>query len=588
VSTETGAAAPDPADTERRRDRALLAAVLLAAAAGYGWNLFAQEPLIAYDGGGHMQYVAMLVDEWRWPEPLEGWSTFHPPLYHLLVALVSWPWRPLWPARAIEAVSALAMLATGALAFRGVRLAGHAPATAALAAALVGLVPCSRLAATMVGNEALTAAFTAWAAVAGLRLHADPGNARRAAAAGLAVGLALATKFTGVFAAPVLVVPYLRRGLDRRALRAAALGLLVAAGTGGLPYLRNAALTGSLVPMTRDRGPVARVEKQLTIRERRASDYLWLDPAVFRLPLVHEIAEANGRRGGLNPAMTNVWGLAYASAWYDAHELRVVAPERVKGARVGQVLLVLGLLPTGLMLAGGALSLRDWLVRASAEPTAPLTAMALTGAAAFVAFTARAPTTAAVKASYLLPLAVPAAVFFARGVAAAGPRTRRIALVGSAFATLAAAVSFTTGVVFSTDVRWKPQPPPWLTPGASAAAVHLGHAGFGRWTEVAVEPAADASLVFTMAVRPFPEVTDARISVWCGYVAAALETLAPGAPWHAEFLQGSTTYACPAPRPGVRRAPRTAPGPRSSSGTPKAAGTRSTSARPRRARTASC
>jgi 4-amino-4-deoxy-L-arabinose transferase-like glycosyltransferase len=450
-----------------------------------------------------------------------------------------------WPARSIEALSALAMLATGTLAFGVTRGLGHAPAVAALAAALVCLVPCARLAATMVGNEALAAALAGWAAAAGVRLHADPRSLRRAAGAGLAVGLALATKFTGVFAAPVLLVPYLRRDLDRRTLRAAAVALLVAAAAGGLPYLRNVALTGSPIPMTRDRDPVAKVEKQLTIRERRAADYLWFDPAVFRLPLVYQIADDTSRRDGLNPVMTNVWGLAYASAWYDAHEVRVVAPERRTGARVGQVLLALGLLPTALMLAGGALCLRDWLVRGSAAPAAPVTAMALVGIAAFVAFTARAPTTAAVKASYLLPVTVPAAVFFARGVEALGSRARWIGLAGSGLAMAAAAVAFTTGVVFSTDTRVWPPRPPWLTPGAAAATAQLERGAFGRWTSVAAEPTSDGALVLTLRARTPPPPSDAEIAVWCGYVATAMATHAPGQPWRGQIRQGSQTHPCP-------------------------------------------
>jgi hypothetical protein len=521
------------------------AGVLLLVAACYGWNLLVQEPLVAYDGTGHLQYAAALVDEGRWPHPLEGWSTFHPPLYHALVALVSWPWRPVWPARAIEAMSAVAMLATGALALAATRTLGHAPPMAALAAALVCLVPCARLVATMAGNEALTAALAAWAALAGVRLHADPRSLRRAAAAGVAVGLALATKFTGVFAVPVLLVPYLRRDLDRRALRAAGLALLLAAATGGAPYLRNLALTGSPVPMTRERGPVARVERSLTIRDRRVSDYLWLDPAVFALPLVHRISAADARRGGLNPAMTNVWGLAYASAWFDAHEVRIVLADRVKGVRVGRVLLVLGLLPTALMLAGGALSLREWIARGSAAPAAPLTAMALVGTAAFVAFTARAPTTAAVKASYLLPLSVPAAVFFARGVEALRPRARRIAAGISALAAAAAAVAFTTGIVFATDTRPHPPRPAWLTPGTAAAAAHLERGGIGRWTAVKVEPAPGGAVAITLLARPYPRLREPELAIWCGYVASAMARNAPRQPWHAGIQQGSRAHACP-------------------------------------------
>jgi hypothetical protein len=108
----------------------------------------------------------------------------------------------------------------------------------------------------------------------------------------------------------------------------------------------------------------------------------------------------------------------------------------------------LGVLPTGLVLLGLALCVRDMLRRGLRTPDAPLVVMAGVALVTFVAFTARAPALVAAKGSYLLPLLVPAGLFFARGVGALRGRVRHAALAMSAAAALAAALVFTSGLVF--------------------------------------------------------------------------------------------------------------------------------------------
>jgi 4-amino-4-deoxy-L-arabinose transferase-like glycosyltransferase len=525
----------------------VLAGLVIAALAHYAWSLTSHQPFVGYDVDGHLQYIATLIDEGRLPHPMEGWSSFHPPFYYLLLALVSWPWAPLWPSLLLESISAASMLLTGALAFIVVRGLGHTVSVASTAAALCLFLPCAQLSATMLGNEALGAAFAALAAAAGVRLHADPRSARFAAAAGLAVGLALATKFTGFFALPALVVPFLRRDFDRDCLRAAAVGGLLMISIAGAPYARNFALTGSPVPMTRDRDPVARIEQTLTIRERRLTDYLWLDPAVFREPVVHRLPR-EGRPGrGLNPAMTNVWGLTYASAWYDAHEIRVADDERAIGVRVGRWLLLLGILPTALMLLGAVLSLRDLARRRPLGQAAPLVGMAVLGGLVFVVFTARAPAAAAVKASYLLPLAVPGAVFFARGACALGSRSRRLALAASMLAALAAAVLFTNGVVFETHAEKRRAPAPWMSPGLGRVAASLEAASAGRWLGIRAEPSPGSGIVWQLLARSYPALRDAEVSRWCEYIGSWMQADAPDHAWRAMIVQGADQRRCPPP-----------------------------------------
>jgi hypothetical protein len=73
--------------------------------------------------------------------------------------------------------------------------------------------------------------------------------------------------------------------------------------------------------------------------------------------------------------------------------------------------------------------------------------MSLVGLTSFVVFTWKTPTLAAAKGSYLLPLALPAAVFFVLGVQRVR-RWRPMLVSVSAVAALLAAVVFTTDLVF--------------------------------------------------------------------------------------------------------------------------------------------
>lgn len=435
----------------------MLALLLLAAALLYGWNSYTLPPIIGYDAKFHAEYIETIVREGRLPDPLEGWSTFHPPLYYLLGSLV-WPLvRPddihdahqvsIWML-GLRSISGLALLIVGAVSFHlAVRRTGSL-AISALTTALVLFVPCCQLSATMIGNEAWGVAMGALALPALIRLQVDPGDRRAAAAAGALAGLALATKYSGAFVAVACVVPFLRARLDRRMLHAILVGAVLGAAIAGPVYVRNLRLTGSLLPMTRTLEPMKSAEEKFIIRERRISDYLWFNPAVLLRPSLYHEAGKPGSPANRNPAMTNIWGLTYVGIWYDAFGHRVPGARHADGEYAGTVLAFLGLVPTSLVLLGFVRALRDWLRRGAASPEAPLVAMSLAGLVAFLAFTWRAPAAVAVKATYLLPLAPVAAVFYARAALELAPRLRRTALVLSGVAALASLYVFVNGAHF--------------------------------------------------------------------------------------------------------------------------------------------
>lgn len=423
----------------------------LAITAHYAWNAWTVTPLTGYDAPGHAAYVFGILEDGRLPHPYQGWSTFHPPIYYVLGAGV---WRLLEPAgpqavvAGIRGIGVLSLLAVGAVAFALARRRSS-DGVAALAAALLLLVPCVQMTGAMIRNEALAAAFAALAIAPILMLQRNPRNLAAAGAAGLLVGLAIATKVNGIFLLAGCAVPYLRPGLDRSALRAALLVFGLATLVAAPVTVRNLVLTGDPLPLNRDKPVAALAEASQVIRERRVLDYAWIDPRCLWRPSIHHVAgdppPPPPRR---NTAMTNVWGLAYASTWYDAFGHRIPTAFHRDGVWAGRLLVLLGLLPSGLLLLGFARATVEALRWHAGSDDAPLVAMSWAGLAAFVSFTYVSPTIGAPKAIYLLPLAVPAALFFVRGLPAAGSPLRAAALTGCAAAALLSALVFTQSLWF--------------------------------------------------------------------------------------------------------------------------------------------
>jgi hypothetical protein len=142
--------------------------------------------------------------------------------------------------------------------------------------------------------------------------------------------------------------------------------------------------------------------------------------------------------------------------WYDAFGHRLPVMFHRDGIYAGPVLTLLGIVPTAMLVAGFLVGLRELVWRRGRTPDAPLVVMALAGLLSFIVFTMRAPSAVAVKASYLLPLVVPAAVFFARGVGLLRTRAQVAVLLISAAAALAAIIVFANGLVF--PFLWLPSP----------------------------------------------------------------------------------------------------------------------------------
>jgi tetratricopeptide (TPR) repeat protein len=172
---------------------------------------------------------------------------------------------------------------------------------------------------------------------------------------------------------------------------------------------------------------------------RRLRDFVTFSTRVFSDP------------NPLAPHMyRSVWGSVYVNTWADLYRESDVAralEAESQQRRSTTLLALLGLLPSGLALAGAGLALRDVARgRRRALWTAPLLVSAAT-LGSFALFAWRVPIWSALKASYLLGLSLPFALFLARSFEELLERGRRGActalgslLAGIALATSAVAV----------------------------------------------------------------------------------------------------------------------------------------------------
>lgn len=461
--------------------RAHLALWLLVGAAVVqrAWNLWTVSPLTGFDAPGHMGYVLTILRDHRLPQPLEGWSTFHPPLYYLAAAGVWALLEPLGPHAVLAGVRALGAalgIAAALVAHRLVRRLGGGNDVALVATALVLFVPCIQMSAVMEGNEAFAAGIAALGLPSLLALQADPRSRRAALVTGVVAGLAAISKFTGLALIAACVVPFVRRDLDRAMLGAAAVLGIAFAVIAGPVYVRNVLVVGSPFPMTRLREPMATAERIQIIRPRRVPDYFTLNLDSFRRPSVFQVPRLPASFRNRNRAMTSVPGLLYASFWYDPFAHRIPIRYHRDGYRSGPTMMAFGLVPTLLMLAGLVVATGRTLATRLRALEAPLVAMAFAGAGLLVAHTWTAQSTASVKGTYLLQLAPLAAVFFARGVDLLHGRARRAALALSLAAVAASVFVFTEGALFWSGV---PSVSVWAAWGRNLPGSHIEDAM--RW-----------------------------------------------------------------------------------------------------------
>ncbi len=461
-ATEAHRAAAVPAGAARGPSPwpLVIGALFLLAIGQQAWNLARYPAVMGFDAHGNWQYIASLIAQWKLPAPGDGWSAAHPPLFYALGAALG----RLIGATEMEPVARVTVAASNAVGLAATasvlawiaRCRARDGARLAIATALLLFVPVRLYTSAMLSEEILAASFVTFAVV-GLLFEFERAPERRSgllapAALGLVAGLGLLTKLSAapaigacVFA---LAVEGPRRGWKRSLASATAFGASAAI-AGGWFYVHNIVVHGFLYPHALS---VHELMFDMPPGERGIVDYVRFPLAAF------SAAESS------DPALLHsVWGSLWASAWFDSHR-HFVPLHPTPGLRAAaRILTILGIVPATAFVVGLSRGLRRAVAGSAADRL--LVSVAVLLLAGFVAFTWRNPWFATVKASYLLALAVPWAVYSSevlRDWAAAGRRRAWALAAVLAGLCVVGVVTFSYNAVFVKQeypgTQWKDVP----------------------------------------------------------------------------------------------------------------------------------
>jgi hypothetical protein len=359
-----------------------------------------------FDYAGHIDYLRYIDLTASLPVASRGWQMYHPPAFYALTVLAFEAMHRLGALLTLTDagrwMATTAWLLEGALAAAAVRALRGNWVGAAIAAAIVWLLPGQSMMGTMVYNETLTGLGVALVVVGGLSLK----TSYRWAVVAIAIGAPLAalSKYSGV-AAMAAALPIIL-WVSRRRLLPLLAALVPGTVMVGAYYGRNLALFGTPFPLN-----------SLLFGLRNFDPIGWGHPPGFFT------------RFSLAPcsALQSFWGGLWK--WFFAMDCYQLAPWRdtirprvMVGAVAISALLILALIFTALRL-----SRNPALALLPAIPAAVL--------AAFIWYVVRVPSATADKGVYtlsgLVPLAVAAGFFASR-------LTRRLPAAVVAYAAVAA------------------------------------------------------------------------------------------------------------------------------------------------------
>ena len=422
-------------------------------------NAWVALPLSGFDGPYHAAYIGIIHLDGRIPLGHESWSTYHPPLYYALCALL---WKLLPESAgphavlfALRLVGVFAGLSIGLAVYRCARLLfPERPGIARYATVLVLFLPMLVGPASVIGNEILTAALAAWSVWWLLRCLAEPHALGCIFALGVCLGLAILSKFNalsvlGAAGVALLVRGVRSEGLRIRALRAPALvGLTVLCVSGGY-FARNVLHYGTPLLLEVDLSADVMGRQGYGV-SRPIRHYFTLHPDLLWNP-----ADRSER------VRRAVWPATFASVWFDLHGSQL-SVQSDWGTRLARVLFGCGALFSVVALLG-ALALAQRRVRCALPLGGTVLALVAGFAlASFCLLTRQVATFSVLKGTLLAPGVVAFAI--ATGVGCDGLARSGVA---------AARALWGVGVLFIASVcaiLWVG----WLAPtGVSPAVFYL-------------------------------------------------------------------------------------------------------------------
>jgi 4-amino-4-deoxy-L-arabinose transferase-like glycosyltransferase len=243
--------------------KAVLASVTCYWLAVFVFKISQLPVMMGFDAPAHLQYLDYLMENRSLPDPTEGWSSYHPPLFYLLTAALVMAFDVARDSAAGQVVYRIICFGSGLTTlwvayFCARRFFENDPVKTALAVGFAGLLPMNLYVSAYVSNESLLAAWSSIATLLAFNVLLDEKtSARQWIAVGVALGLGIATKFSGLILVPVFAAVIgtkigLLEGDDRaagarRGVLAFAVILAATALVGGWFYLRSYLMYGEWV-----------------------------------------------------------------------------------------------------------------------------------------------------------------------------------------------------------------------------------------------------------------------------------------------------------------------------------------------------
>ena len=364
----------------------------------------------AFDVLDHCEYIRYVARTWHVPSATTGWEMFQPPLYYFVAAAIynvlATVFREGVAYKGIQLLAAACGVGNGVLAWLIVRrvLPGRHLAQG-LGYAVVALVPASLYLNPTVSNEVPAGLAMTGVLYLLVRWAWQPTMRRRHyVLLGLAAAAALLTKYTAVLVTGTCVVVLVLRVVqarDRRRHEAVGLAMFIAvvAALAGWYYVRNWALFGT--PMVGNWDYASGYHYEQEPGYRTVDFYLRMGLSLLYHPEYSRYA--------------SLWDGLYATTWMDVHYNMLSAQDH-RAMLVGSVVLWLALVPTAAVVGGLVQTIRAAWRDGSSRPDFALVLLTVSALCATVMYTLKLPFASVVKATFLLSLAGPVAVFAGRGL----------------------------------------------------------------------------------------------------------------------------------------------------------------------------
>lgn len=374
-----------------------------------------------FDSDGHIDYVKYVASHWQPPLPNQGWEMFQPPLFYFLAAGV-YKFFSLFSSEAfcIKAIQFLAAgCGTGIVVLLYLTLRKLYPRIfwIQLFGVSIGVfLPIVLYMNPLVSNE-ICAGFMISMALYALLYYgfAEHLSLSKSLLVGLLVGLALLTKYTGIFIFFVSLFILLSRILiNRNTWRKELLNIIGFTSTiillAGWFYVRNVVIFDNAFIGNWDRDAGFYFEQLPGYRT--LSFYTQFGDVFFQQPF--------------NNRFSSFWDGMYGTLWTDGHGYFVTHPYQITLMRI---IIWLAVIPTIAMLLGCFQSIKSILKSPYGNPDLALVLLCVLTLTAVIYFTMEVPFYSTIKAFFFVSLTIPICIFTGKGLLTMCDRFGRLKVI---------------------------------------------------------------------------------------------------------------------------------------------------------------